>query len=210
MPGGEDGFRGQCNRDEVFMAEHAMDDATCRRVQAAMDAGVREPTEVIDDEMELRRRRPSRLAYRGAAGGLRADRSHLDAQREAIGAFFERELDGREGVNLLRYEPGGFYKPHADSADMPAWPPAARRAVTVVLFLESSREADPAGGFSGGIFDCSRRRWHCQSRSSRGAGCSSAFPPTRCTRSRRSSTVIGIRSSTGFRDRRAAEGLGLP
>ena len=89
------------------MAEHAMDDATCRRVQAAMDVGVREPTEVLDDDMALRRGRPPRLAYRSAAGDLRVDRRHLDAQREAIGAFFEWEIDGREGVNLLRYEPGG-------------------------------------------------------------------------------------------------------
>ena len=33
--------------------EQAMDEATCRRVQAAMDAGVREPTEVIGDDMTL-------------------------------------------------------------------------------------------------------------------------------------------------------------
>ena len=68
-----------------------------------------------------------------------------------IGDFFEWPLEGREGVNLLRYDPGGFYKPHVDKADLPAWPPASRRAFTVVLFLESSRDADPVGGFSGGL-----------------------------------------------------------
>jgi predicted 2-oxoglutarate/Fe(II)-dependent dioxygenase YbiX len=136
---------------KVFVAEHAMDDATCRRVQAAMDAGVREPTEVLDDEMELREdvRRAAQIEVPPAVFEL-IDR-HLDVQREAIGSFFEWEIVGREGVNLLRYEPGGFYKPHADRADMPAWPPAARRLVTVVLFLESSRDVDPAGGFRGGI-----------------------------------------------------------
>jgi predicted 2-oxoglutarate/Fe(II)-dependent dioxygenase YbiX len=135
----------------IFIAEHAMDDATCRRVQAAMDVGVREPTEVIEDEMALVEdvRRASHIDVPPVIFEL-ID-AHLDAQRPAIATFFEAQLDGREGVNLLRYEPGGFYRPHVDRADLPAWPSAARRAVTVVLFLESSREADPGGGFSGGI-----------------------------------------------------------
>jgi predicted 2-oxoglutarate/Fe(II)-dependent dioxygenase YbiX len=135
----------------VFIDEHAMDDATCRRIQAAMDSGVREPTEVIGDEMALREdvRRASQIEVPPAIFEL-IDR-HLDAQREPIGSFFKWRLVGREGVNLLRYESGGFYQPHVDRADMPAWPPAARRLVTVVLFLESSRDADPAGGFSGGL-----------------------------------------------------------
>jgi predicted 2-oxoglutarate/Fe(II)-dependent dioxygenase YbiX len=135
----------------IFIAEHAMDDATCRRIQAAMDVGVREPTEVIEDDMALADdvRRASHIEVPSVIFEL-ID-AHLDAQRHGVEAFFEWELDGREGVNLLRYESGGFYKPHVDRADLPAWPPAARRAVTVVLFLESSRDADPAGGFSGGI-----------------------------------------------------------
>ena len=128
-----------------------MDDETCRRVQAAMDCGVRELTEVIGDEMTLREdvRRASQIEVPSAIVEL-IDR-HLDAQGDPIGSFFNRRLAGREGANLLRYEPGGFYKPHFDRADMPAWPPAARRLVTVVLFLESSRDADPSGGFRGGL-----------------------------------------------------------
>ena len=136
---------------DVFVAEHAMDEATCRRVQAAMDVGVREPMEVLGDDIALVEdiRRASHIEVPPAIFEL-ID-AHLDAQRAAIAALFQSDLDGREGVNLLRYEPGGFYKPHADRADVPAWPPASRRAVTVILFLNSSREADPAGGFRGGI-----------------------------------------------------------
>jgi predicted 2-oxoglutarate/Fe(II)-dependent dioxygenase YbiX len=136
---------------QVFIAEHAMDAATCRRVQAAMDAGVREPTEVIEGEMTLVEdvRRASHIEVPETIFELIDD--HLDAQRVAIGAFFGLRLEAREGVNLLRYDPGGFYKPHVDRADLPAWPPAAHRAITVVLFLESSLEADPTGGFSGGL-----------------------------------------------------------
>jgi SM-20-related protein len=135
----------------IFAAEHAMDDATCRRVQAAMDVGVREPSEVIEDEMALVEdvRRASHIEVPPAIFEL-ID-THLDAQRDAIAAFFDKPLEGREGVNLLRYEAGGFYKPHVDRADLPAWPPAARRAFTAILFLDSAREADPSGGFSGGV-----------------------------------------------------------
>ncbi len=135
----------------IFVEEHAMADATCRRVQAAMDVGVREPSEVIEDEMALVEdvRRASQIEVPAAVFEL-ID-AHLDSLRDAVAAYFEWPLEGREGVNLLRYETGGFYKPHLDKADLPAWPPAARRAFTVVLFLESSREADPAGGFSGGV-----------------------------------------------------------
>jgi SM-20-related protein len=116
-----------------------------------MDVGVREPSEVIEDEMALVEdvRRASHIEVPPAIFEL-ID-AHLDALRDSVAAYFEWPLEGREGVNLLRYETGGFYKPHLDKADLPAWPPAARRAFTVVLFLESSREADPAGGFSGGV-----------------------------------------------------------
>lgn len=149
---------GDCIRSEkmsgilrIFVAEHAMDDATCRRVQAAMDVGVREPSEVIEDEMALVEdvRRASHIEVPPAIFEL-ID-AHLDAQREAIAAFFDHPLDGREGVNLLRYEEGGFYKPHVDRAELPAWPPAAHRAFTAILFLESAREAEPSGRFSGGV-----------------------------------------------------------
>ena len=143
--------QGRSDTVRIFIAEHAMDDATCRRVQAAMDVGVREPTEIIEGAMTVAEdvRRASHIEVPSAIFEL-VD-AHLDAQRDALGAFFESPLEGREGVNLLRYEAGGFYKPHIDRAPLPAWPPAARRALTVVLFLESSRDADPAGGFSGGV-----------------------------------------------------------
>jgi predicted 2-oxoglutarate/Fe(II)-dependent dioxygenase YbiX len=135
----------------VLIVEHAMSEAICRRVQAAMDVGVREPAEVVEDALALLEdvRRASHVEVPRAILGL-ID-SHLDAQRDAVARFFRWRLRGREGVNVLRYEPGGFYKPHVDRAVMPAWPPAARRRVTVVLFLDSSRAADPSGSFTGGV-----------------------------------------------------------
>ena len=135
----------------IFIAEHVLDEATCRRVQAAMDASVPEPAEVLQGEMELVEdvRRASHIEVPEPI--LRLVETCLDGQRDAIGACFGRPLSSREGASLLRYEVGDFYGPHVDQANVPSWPEAAEREVTVVLFLDSSRDRDPAGAFSGGL-----------------------------------------------------------
>jgi len=134
-----------------FMADHVMDEATCRRVQTAMDAGVPEPSEILGGEIEHVEevRRASHVEVPQSM--LDVIEACLDRQRDAIGAFFGRTLRSREGPSLLRYEAGDFYRPHVDRADVPSWPDAAERQVTVVLFLDSSRDRDPAGGFAGGL-----------------------------------------------------------
>jgi predicted 2-oxoglutarate/Fe(II)-dependent dioxygenase YbiX len=134
----------------IFVAENAMDAATCRRVQAAMDAGTPEPAEILAGAIEVaeHERRATHIEVSQQVLGL--VEACLDSQRKAIGAFFGRTLRSREGPSLLRYQTGGFYGPHVDRADVPSWPEAAEREVAVVLFLESSRDVDPQGGFSGG------------------------------------------------------------
>jgi PKHD-type hydroxylase len=128
-----------------------MDDATCRAVQVAMDAGVSEQAEVLGDGIELAEeaRRASQIEVPEAI--LDVIEACLDAQRDAIGAFFGRPIRSREGVSLLRYEPGGFYRPHIDRADVPSWPEAADRDVTVVLFLGTSQDREADGEFEGGL-----------------------------------------------------------
>jgi len=135
----------------VFIIPDAMDRSTCLRVQAAMDAGVPEPADVLDEKTELQDtvRRAFHIEVAGPILDLVG--AHLDAQRDAIAAFFHRRLVDREGSGLLRYPVGGFYLPHVDRADLSSWPPAAERAVSVVLFLDSCRQVDPAGAFSGGL-----------------------------------------------------------
>ncbi len=54
-------------------------------------------------------------------------------------------------AGFLRYETGGFYRPHRDWAPDGPWPGAARRRVAVVLFLNGSTAGDgKAGAFDGG------------------------------------------------------------
>ena len=131
---------------DVFTVAGAFGADRCRWMRAAMDAGARRTADVLDE-------------HHGGRRALDVDvpdevvafvESCLDARREEIAAFFDTPLSGREGAGFLRYEAGGFYGPHVDRADVPSWPDAARRAITIVVFLNSSRDANTRGEFEGG------------------------------------------------------------
>jgi predicted 2-oxoglutarate/Fe(II)-dependent dioxygenase YbiX len=135
---------------DLFIADHVLDETTCRWIQAAMDDGVQEPASVLSDsvDVEVESRRASEIDVGDDVIAL--VESRLDAHRDAIAAFYGLRLEGREGCGFLRYEAGGFYGPHVDRAEVPSWPDAARRAITIVVFLNSSAEAQSDGEFSGG------------------------------------------------------------
>jgi SM-20-related protein len=135
----------------IFIAADVIDAPTCRRVQAAMDDGSPEQAEVLSEGFEVQQdvRRATQIDVADAVMAM-VDAA-LDAVRVPIARFYGLILKSREGSNFLRYETGGFYKPHVDRAHVPSWPLTAKRQITIVLFLESSRELEPSGGFSGGI-----------------------------------------------------------
>ena len=74
----------------------------------------------------------------------------LESARAAIEAYHGLPIDEREGPSFLRYGPGGFYRRHCDQAAEAAWPDAARRQVSLVIFLNSSRSVPEPNEFSGG------------------------------------------------------------
>jgi predicted 2-oxoglutarate/Fe(II)-dependent dioxygenase YbiX len=115
-----------------------------------MDAGTPEQAEVLADGFELQQdvRRATQIDIADTV--LAMVDAALDAVRMPIASFYGLTLRSREGASFLRYETGGFYKPHVDRAHVPSWPLAEKRQVTIVLFVDSSREAEPSGGFSGG------------------------------------------------------------
>jgi predicted 2-oxoglutarate/Fe(II)-dependent dioxygenase YbiX len=135
----------------IFIAPDVMDATTCRRVQTAMDDGAVEPAEVVAESIEVQHRVRLASQIDVADAVLAIVDAMLDSMQEPIAQYYGLSLQGREGTSFLRYETGGFYKRHVDRAHVPAWPMTARRRVTIVLFLESSREAERAGGFSGGL-----------------------------------------------------------
>jgi SM-20-related protein len=119
----------------VFIDDQFLDRETCRRVRAAMDAGDAEDAEVLTDGIIVDGavRRTSSIEVDEQT--LSVVEQALDAARPRIAAFFGRALIKREGSGFLRYPRGGFYRPHRDRADIPEWPDAARRRVTLVAFL---------------------------------------------------------------------------
>jgi predicted 2-oxoglutarate/Fe(II)-dependent dioxygenase YbiX len=135
----------------IFIAREVLETAACRRVQAAMDAGTPEEAEVLTDGFEVQEdvRRAGQIDV--ADSVLAMVDTALDAVRLPIASFYGLYLESREGAGFMRYETGGFYKPHVDRAHVPSWPLTERRQITIVLFLESSRDAEPSGGFRGGV-----------------------------------------------------------
>jgi predicted 2-oxoglutarate/Fe(II)-dependent dioxygenase YbiX len=134
----------------IFTAAGVLDAPACRRVQAAMDVGTPEEAEVLDEGFEVQGdvRRATHIDV--VDDVLAMVEATLDAMRDPIASFYGLTLESREGASVLRYETGGFYRPHVDRAHVPSWPLTERRLITIVLFLESAREAEPTGGFSGG------------------------------------------------------------
>lgn len=135
---------------DLFTADDALDEATCKRIQRAMDAGSQEPAAVLHDAIDVAVGARRATDIEVADDVIAMVESCLDTHRDAIAAFFGVRLERREGCGFLRYEAGGFYGPHVDRADVPSWPDAARRAITMVVFLNSSSDAAPDGEFAGG------------------------------------------------------------
>lgn len=137
-------------RARLFTAAAFFNPAECRRIRRAMDAGVPEPAEILTTGIERQDdvRRASNIEI--DTDVLALVEARLDGVRDRIAGFFERPLGRREGASVLRYQDGGFYRPHRDRGMVPGWPGAAHRSVAVVVFLNSSRAADPDGEFSGG------------------------------------------------------------
>ena len=135
----------------LYTDPHFLDRGACREIRRAMDAGAVESAEILHGAIEQRDhiRRASYVDVEAAV--LEDVEARLDARRHAIGAFFGIALQAREGAGFVRYPDGGFYRPHRDRADVPSWPDAARRRIAVVVFLNSSREADREGDFDGGV-----------------------------------------------------------
>ena len=116
-----------------------------------MNDGTPEEAEVLADGFELQAdvRRATQIDIADTVLAM-VDAS-LDAGTHSHRVVLWAGVESREGASFLRYEIGGFYKPHIDRAHVPSWPMTERRQITIVLFLESSREVEPSGGFRGGI-----------------------------------------------------------
>jgi predicted 2-oxoglutarate/Fe(II)-dependent dioxygenase YbiX len=115
-----------------------------------MDRGTILPAEVLGPEITVDQAARRALSIEIDPAILASLEEKLDAARRAISAFYGVALGMREGAALLRYGPGGYYRPHRDRAALSSWPGAAHRLVALVLFLNNSCAMPTAGDFSGG------------------------------------------------------------
>lgn len=136
---------------QVFRLSGFLSPAQCSEIRRGMDAGEVEPAEVLAGG--IRRDSEARVAslVEPPESLTRDIEAKLDACRARVAEALGISLGEREGAGFIRYPAGGFYRAHRDRGDDPQWPPAARRAAAVVLFLNASRTARAAGDFEGGI-----------------------------------------------------------
>lgn len=134
----------------AFLADGFLADDECLACVWAMDAGVREESEVLGAGAESRQdvRHAETIEVERAVLSLVEER--LDRYRDRVARHFGVNLTSREGAGFVRYLEGGFYRPHVDRVDSPAWPDAARRQVAAIVFLGSSAAVDEGGCFEGG------------------------------------------------------------
>ena len=136
---------------EPFLVQDFLGAVECRACRLAMDVGEHSEAAVLEAngvQVDAARQAGDVDVAPEVLGLVEAG---LDRRLTDVANHFGLALTGREGSGFVRYAPGGFYRRHVDWAESPAWPDAARRRVSAVLFLNSSRAADPEGVFDGGV-----------------------------------------------------------
>ena len=116
-----------------------------------MDRGAADPAEILEDTVEYQDHVRRTLSIEVPDPTLEWVERDLENARERLAELSGLALGVREGCGFLRYLPGGFYLPHRDKGDLPSWPGAAQRQLTVVVFLATAREAGDPEGFTGGV-----------------------------------------------------------
>lgn len=116
-----------------------------------MDRGASDPAEILEDAIQHQDHVRRTLSLEVDETTLAAVEQALEQARPRLAEAARMPLGVREGTGFLRYLPGGFYRPHQDRGDLPSWPGAARRQLSVVLFLNGSRDGGDSEGFSGGV-----------------------------------------------------------
>ena len=136
---------------EPLLLRELLDPAECQACRLAMDAGTQSEAAVLEgDGVQVD---PARRAgdVEVASDVLGLVEARLDSRLADVARHFGVALSGREGSGFVRYPPGGFYRRHVDRATSRAWPAAARRRVSAVVFLNSARGDDAEGEFEGGV-----------------------------------------------------------
>ncbi|HYI40621.1 MAG TPA: 2OG-Fe(II) oxygenase [Allosphingosinicella sp.] len=118
----------------VAAAGNFMTKAECDYLMAAAEPGL-QPSVVVDPITSRTIPHPIRRSE-GAVFGVYAEDLVVNALNRRIAALSGTRLDQGEPLQLLRYRPGGEYKPHMDA--LPAEP--NQRVLTVLVYLSDDYE----------------------------------------------------------------------
>ena len=125
--------------------------ADCLAIRKALDAGVAEDAEVLSQGINRQSLVRNAALVEPPGTLIEAIELRLDSCRDRVADALGLVVGDREGPGFIRYPEGGFYRAHRDRGDDPQWADASRRAIALVLFLNSSRDASPDGDFEGGV-----------------------------------------------------------
>lgn len=111
-----------------------MTEAECDYLKAAAEPGL-QPSVVVDPVTRRTVPHPIRKSE-GALFGVYAEDVVVNALNRRIAAWSGTRIDQGEPMQVLRYRPGGEYKPHMDA--LPA--EANQRVLTVLVYLSDDYE----------------------------------------------------------------------
>jgi predicted 2-oxoglutarate/Fe(II)-dependent dioxygenase YbiX len=134
----------------VLIQPAFLDLQTCERIRRGMNYGADEAAEIAGDEIATRDTVRRGRSIEVDPLLLEFVEARIDDARRAIERTIRRPLGEREGTGFLRYHPGGFYRQHRDRGTVAGWPAAAKRLVTVVVFLNGGVPDAAQRDFEGG------------------------------------------------------------
>jgi len=141
-----------CGNSDVLLLRHPdfLTPNECRLIRQGMDRGAVEAAEVLEGgaRQDSCVRNASLVEPQGPF--IHLVETRLEACRRLIGTSLQLALGEREGPGFVRYPDGGYFRTHRDHGRDPAWPGAERRAVSMVIFLNSSDRVRD-GDFDGGV-----------------------------------------------------------
>jgi prolyl 4-hydroxylase len=137
---GDDGFparpaeRQSLDAPGAACARHFLSEAECDYLRSAAEPGL-QPSVVVDPASRQLVPHPIRKSD-GAVFGVYAEDLVVNALNRRMAALSGTRLDQGEPLQVLRYRPGGEYKPHLDA--LPA--EANQRILTVLVYLSEDYE----------------------------------------------------------------------
>jgi predicted 2-oxoglutarate/Fe(II)-dependent dioxygenase YbiX len=122
----------------------------CEWIRRGMDHGAEDAADIVGDEIATRNTVRRGRSLEVDAQLLEFVETRIEGARPAIERTVGRPLGEREGTGFLRYPAGGFYRQHRDRGKVAGWPAAAKRLMTVVVFLNGGVQHAARRDFEGG------------------------------------------------------------